>query len=83
MKALPGVLETATGYANGSSASDATYERARHPHFAVESKELENFFEAEQYHQDYLDKNPDGYCHVPLGVIKQLSQLTFDENYYK
>lgn len=30
----------------------------------VELKPIENFYEAEDYHQDYLDKNPDGYCHV-------------------
>lgn len=27
---------------------------------------LENFYPAENYHQDYLDKNPMGYCHVNL-----------------
>lgn len=31
---------------------------------AIEVKELQNFYPAEDYHQDYLDKNPDGYCHV-------------------
>ena len=25
---------------------------------------------AEAYHQDYLDKNPNGYCHVNLGLPK-------------
>jgi len=25
---------------------------------------LENFYVAEDYHQDYLIKNPAGYCHV-------------------
>ncbi|WP_251442102.1 peptide-methionine (S)-S-oxide reductase MsrA [Veillonella intestinalis] len=34
--------------------------------FAIEVKPLEQFFDAETYHQDYLDKNPDGYCHVSL-----------------
>ena len=41
-----------------------SYERARHGGFAVEVKPLENFFEAEEYHHDYLDKNPGGYCHI-------------------
>ena len=30
----------------------------------VEVMPLENFYPAEDYHQDYLDKNPDGYCHI-------------------
>lgn len=25
---------------------------------------LKNFFLAEEYHQDYLTKNPEGYCHI-------------------
>lgn len=31
---------------------------------AVEVKPLENYYKAEDYHQDYLDKNPGGYCHL-------------------
>ena len=30
----------------------------------VEIKPLKNFYPAETYHQDYLDKNPGGYCHI-------------------
>ena len=158
MKALPGVVDTAAGYANGTGEVDADYrtvctgktgfretvrvrfdtevtsvdallyalfhviepeavnrqgadvgtqyqagiywlpgdgateadvrrvcdvERARHAGFAVEVKPLENFFEAEEYHQDYLDKNPDGYCHVPKTTIAQLAATPFDEGYYR
>lgn len=32
----------------------------------TEVKKLENFFEAESYHQKYLKKNPNGYCHIDL-----------------
>ena len=32
---------------------------------AVELMPLKNFFSAEEYHQKYLEKNPDGYCHIP------------------
>ena len=32
---------------------------------AVELLPLSNFFTAEEYHQNYLDKNPGGYCHIP------------------
>lgn len=32
----------------------------------VEAGPLRNFYPAESYHQDYLDANPMGYCHVNL-----------------
>lgn len=31
---------------------------------AIEKKPLESFFDAEEYHQEYLKKNPGGYCHI-------------------
>lgn len=34
----------------------------------VEEKVLDNFYLAEMYHQDYLAKNPNGYCHVDLSL---------------
>ena len=37
---------------------------------AVEKQPLKNFYTAEKYHQDYLDNNPDGYCHLPLSLFK-------------
>ena len=37
---------------------------------AVENLPLKNFYTAEEYHQDYLDKNPDGYCHLPLSLFE-------------
>lgn len=33
---------------------------------AVEVIPLEHYFLAEDYHQDYLEKNPNGYCHINL-----------------
>lgn len=33
---------------------------------AVEVAHLNNFILGEDYHQDYLDKNPGGYCHINL-----------------
>lgn len=32
----------------------------------VEVKPLENYYPAEDYHQDYLQKNPNGYCHIDV-----------------
>lgn len=29
---------------------------------------LENFYAAEEYHQKYLAKNPNGYCHIDLSL---------------
>jgi len=31
---------------------------------AIEVAPLANYFPAEGYHQEYLDKNPGGYCHI-------------------
>ena len=31
---------------------------------AVELEPVRNFFQAEEYHQKYLEKNPGGYCHI-------------------
>lgn len=41
------------------------------PGYKIEIEMMRNFFPAEDYHQDYLDKNPGGYCHVNLGLIKE------------
>lgn len=59
----------------------------------VENKPLQHFYEAEQYHQDYLLKNPNGYCHVDLnkadeplpGKAKSTdkSQQEFDANRFQ
>lgn len=32
---------------------------------AIEVKPLANYYPAEEYHQKYLEKNPNGYCHLP------------------
>ena len=36
----------------------------------VEVEPMKNFFPAEEYHQDYLVKNPGGYCHIDLSLAK-------------
>lgn len=40
----------------------------------VEVGPLQNFYRAEDYHQDYLNKNPDGYCHLPFELFQFAKQ---------
>ena len=39
---------------------------------ATELGPLENFYLAEEYHQDYLQKNPDVYCHIDFSSLDQV-----------
>ncbi|MBB1139922.1 peptide-methionine (R)-S-oxide reductase MsrB [Myroides sp. WP-1] len=36
----------------------------------VEVEPLRNFYDAEHYHQNYLDKNPGGYCHIGADLFE-------------
>ena len=46
---------------------------------AVENLPLKNFYKAEDYHQDYLDKNPDGYCHLPQSLFEFARKAKYTE----
>jgi len=37
----------------------------------TEVGELKNFIKAEEYHQEYLKKNPGGYCHIDLSLANK------------
>ncbi|MDO5090516.1 MAG: peptide-methionine (R)-S-oxide reductase MsrB, partial [Cardiobacteriaceae bacterium] len=37
----------------------------------VENEPLKQFFLAEDYHQDYLTKNPNGYCHIDVSLANK------------
>ena len=50
-------------------------ERQKHDTFYTELKRLENFHDAEDYHQDYLEKNPSGYCHVTMKQFRAVRAL--------
>lgn len=55
-----------------STTVDAIYaevqERYDSP-LAVEKSELKSFYSAEEYHQDYLVRNPEGYCHISPATL--------------
>ncbi|MBP5153722.1 MAG: peptide-methionine (S)-S-oxide reductase MsrA [Lachnospiraceae bacterium] len=51
----------------------AEQEKAGAP-LAVEKLPLRNFFTAEEYHQNYLIKNPGGYCHIPREVLEKAGE---------
>ena len=38
----------------------------------VEIRHGVHYDQAEGYHQDYLDKNPSGYCHINLNTVKDV-----------
>ena len=38
----------------------------------IENLPLRQFIPAEEYHQDYLEKNPGGYCHINFEKIKAI-----------
>lgn len=48
----------------------------------VECLPLKNFYKAENYHQDYLEKNPNGYCHIPKSLFRKAA-LANPEKQYK
>ena len=40
----------------------------------VEVMKLNNFYKAEEYHQTYLYKNVNGYCHLPLSIFDEVKK---------
>lgn len=46
----------------------------------VEKEKLKNYIKAEEYHQNYLSKNPNGYCHINLKIVEE---PLFDKKYDK
>ena len=53
----------------------ATLQRRYNEPIAIECLPLKNFYPAEDYHQEYLYKNPDGYCHVNPALSKKPKRL--------
>ena len=58
------ILATACA-AEKSKVDLATSGRFKNP-IVTAIREASTFWPAEEYHQDYLKKNPNGYCHIKL-----------------
>jgi len=53
----------------------ARYETAYGRAVTTEIKPAPKYYPAEDYHQQYLAKNPQGYCmHGPTGIVCQLPE---------
>lgn len=49
---------------------------------AIEVKPLESYYRAEEYHQKYLDKNPNGYCHIGIGTLQKAAKAVVNPALY-
>nr|WP_317358063.1 peptide-methionine (R)-S-oxide reductase MsrB [uncultured Tyzzerella sp.] len=62
-------------------------EKKKYKKFVVEIEPLSRFFLAEEYHQDYLYKNPNGYCHIVPKTFDEINDIIKDvpksNNYVK
>ena len=48
---------------------------------AVECAPIKNFYRAEEEHQEYLYKNPNGYCHVSHSLIDEQAKVKAAEDF--
>ncbi len=64
-----------------SQAIEKEQQKYRVP-IVTEVKPLENYYLAEQYHQDYLKKNPTGYCHIDFSTLPKVPQPKVNADLY-
>ncbi|MDR3283430.1 MAG: peptide-methionine (S)-S-oxide reductase MsrA [Candidatus Methanoplasma sp.] len=57
----------------------AKLQEGLHEKIVIECLPLSGYYEAEEYHQKYLDKNPSGYCHIGPDMIEK-ARLCRDPN---
>ena len=49
----------------------------------VEVEPLGAYTSAEDYHQDYLDKNPGGYCHIDFRLFAKAAEAVPDASHFE
>lgn len=49
---------------------------------AIEVAPLTSFTTAEEYHQDYLEKNPQGYCHIGGDLFRSAAEAKPEESHF-
>ena len=54
-------------------------EKKKYLKFYTEVMPLKKFWPAEEYHQKYLEKHPDGYCHITTEEYELVKQLNTED----
>jgi peptide methionine sulfoxide reductase msrA/msrB len=55
-------------------ASLAKLQKSYDTTIAIETRPLATYTPAEEYHQDYLEKNPSGYCHIRIDQFDEAAK---------
>ncbi len=61
----------------------AAFEKRLGKKTAIECMPLDRFYKAEEYHQNYLLKNPMGYCHIQPSLYKKAREVLVDPTLYQ
>ncbi|MFI3261188.1 MAG: peptide-methionine (S)-S-oxide reductase MsrA [bacterium] len=71
-----GIYYTSTSDLEIINKSISNLENTLNIKVAIEIEELKGYVDAEEYHQDYLEKNPTGYCHISKSSFEDAKNTT-------